>query len=661
MIGPEGENLIFVVSQPRAGSTLLQRILGGHPQVHTTAEPWIMLHPLFGLKKSGIHAAYDHTLGRQALEDFCSTLPDGREACLRAVRAMGLELYNSALAGTGKSRFLDKTPRYYFILPELAEVFPRASLVLLFRNPLAVLSSILDSWLSWGKWWENEAIAQYRYDLLEAPRRLVEGREALGKKAVILHYEELVSRPEEVTRGLCDRLGLPFQHEMLAYGGKPKPAGRFGDTTGIGKHDQPVAQYVKKWVGRFADPRKRHLGRAYLSLLGPNLLERMGYSFVELQEDLLSAGGAEELLPEGEVEKIARVVELLGRLEEVDRSPFPSLEAQERGNGGGTPPPEKAPAGTVSVDGRSTGEKNTAAETAVVAAPSADVDTPTAPHPAPAGMRVRDPEEIAPLFIVGLPRTGTTALLRAVETMEAFRGRHKEGHISYWLLAGLRDLLENPDRYARTFRHTSMCHGENFDRLLAWIARGIDGFKREIMGGRTDGRWVDKTPDIEQMKVLPTLQRVFPNARVIFLTRHPRDQIISQRRKHGADGSDERMLNHWVQFHSIYREAIRPRLKPGTILELRQEDMARDPVGTGHRVGAFLEASGEEAVRIGNYLASKRENRSPETDEQQFDYTGQAGQEFLSLLERICGEEMKHWGYRPAGQSTTHHAGKVER
>ncbi|HEB84149.1 MAG TPA: sulfotransferase, partial [Bacteroidetes bacterium] len=184
MIGPEGENLIFVVSQPRAGSTLLQRILGGHPQVHTTAEPWIMLHPLFGLKKSGIHAAYDHALGRQALEDFCSTLPDGREACLRAVRAMGLELYNSALAGTGKSRFLDKTPRYYFILPELSEVFPRASLVLLFRNPLAVLSSILDSWLSWGKWWENEAIAQYRYDLLEAPRRLIEGREALGGRAV---------------------------------------------------------------------------------------------------------------------------------------------------------------------------------------------------------------------------------------------------------------------------------------------------------------------------------------------------------------------------------------------------------------------------------------------------------------------------------------------
>jgi hypothetical protein len=30
-IGPRGENLLFLVSQPRAGSTLLQRMLATHP------------------------------------------------------------------------------------------------------------------------------------------------------------------------------------------------------------------------------------------------------------------------------------------------------------------------------------------------------------------------------------------------------------------------------------------------------------------------------------------------------------------------------------------------------------------------------------------------------------------------------------------------------
>jgi len=37
--GDMGENLVFLVSLPRSGSTLLQRILSNHPDVHTVAEP----------------------------------------------------------------------------------------------------------------------------------------------------------------------------------------------------------------------------------------------------------------------------------------------------------------------------------------------------------------------------------------------------------------------------------------------------------------------------------------------------------------------------------------------------------------------------------------------------------------------------------------------
>ena len=47
------QDLIFLISQQRAGSTLLQRILGGHPEVHTTAETWLMLHPIYALREQG--------------------------------------------------------------------------------------------------------------------------------------------------------------------------------------------------------------------------------------------------------------------------------------------------------------------------------------------------------------------------------------------------------------------------------------------------------------------------------------------------------------------------------------------------------------------------------------------------------------------------------
>ena len=65
-----GENLIFLISQPRAGSTLLQRILAAHSQVHSVSEPWLMLHPVYALRPSGITAEYNEELARIALRDY---------------------------------------------------------------------------------------------------------------------------------------------------------------------------------------------------------------------------------------------------------------------------------------------------------------------------------------------------------------------------------------------------------------------------------------------------------------------------------------------------------------------------------------------------------------------------------------------------------------
>ena len=45
-----GENLIFIISQPRSGSTLLQRMLSGNKDIKTSAETWLMLHPLYAVR-----------------------------------------------------------------------------------------------------------------------------------------------------------------------------------------------------------------------------------------------------------------------------------------------------------------------------------------------------------------------------------------------------------------------------------------------------------------------------------------------------------------------------------------------------------------------------------------------------------------------------------
>jgi hypothetical protein len=270
--------LIFLVSQPRAGSTLLQSILAGADGVHTTAEPWLMLHPLYALRETGHTADYDATVAHRALQDFLSGLNDREEAYYAALRAMALELYGRACAEAGKSIFLDKTPRYYNVLPELARTFPRAQIVILLRNPAAVLASILNTWVksNWARF------DYFRDDLLSAPHQMVEFLANSGERAIVVHYEALVSAPEECVRLLCERLGLTYHPRLLRYGERPPPTGRYGDPSGVGRHERPSAASLDAWLEQSQDPQGRHLLLAYLDALGRELIAQLGYDVDEL-------------------------------------------------------------------------------------------------------------------------------------------------------------------------------------------------------------------------------------------------------------------------------------------------------------------------------------------------------------------------------------------
>ena len=135
-----GENLIFLISQPRSGSTLLQRLLAGHPDIQTSAETWLMLHPVYGLRAQGIETEYRADWAATGVSEFLDNYADGRETYLSGIRSFAQTIYGNVLNSSGKKYFLDKTPRYTMIVPELVELFPAARFVLLFRNPLAVLS-----------------------------------------------------------------------------------------------------------------------------------------------------------------------------------------------------------------------------------------------------------------------------------------------------------------------------------------------------------------------------------------------------------------------------------------------------------------------------------------------------------------------------------------
>src|SRR5680860_1089325 len=136
---------LFLMSLPRAGSTLLQRVLAAHPAISTCSETWLLLPLVLALREQGIYTGYSHQTARRALAAFCAELPDGEQSYLDAVAAMATSMYHQA-SDPGAESFLEKTPRYHLIVDEILRMFPTTRPVVLWRNPLAVVASVQETW-----------------------------------------------------------------------------------------------------------------------------------------------------------------------------------------------------------------------------------------------------------------------------------------------------------------------------------------------------------------------------------------------------------------------------------------------------------------------------------------------------------------------------------
>ena len=278
----DGSALIFVASQPRSGSTLLQRILVGHPEISTAEEPWLMLPPVYSLRSEGVEAEYSTYWAAQAIDRFLAAFKDGRDVYYDGLRRMYGSIYEQYLDEHGGSYFLDKTPRYYLILPELHRVFPKATFVLLVRNPLAVLSSILRTWIG-PNWFK---LAAYGIDLRKGPEKLIQGKDALGDRAALVQYEDLVENPGPEVEAICRQIGVPFDPALLTYENR-NFNWKYGDQTKVRDRDRPDTGSIKKWVRAVQDdPQHWRLLRDYLDGLSPALLRRMGYSHDHLSRSL---------------------------------------------------------------------------------------------------------------------------------------------------------------------------------------------------------------------------------------------------------------------------------------------------------------------------------------------------------------------------------------
>ncbi|MEZ5834526.1 MAG: sulfotransferase [Geminicoccaceae bacterium] len=270
---------VFLFSAPRAGSTWLQRLIGSHPDVCTLNEPWFLLPLIYMRRRRGISSEYWQDTCGKAVNELIDRLDGGEEVFDAGVRAFAGTVHRAA-AHRGERYFLDKTPRYALIVDDIERIFPDAKLIFLWRNPLSIISSMIE--MSGDRW----LVPRFDIDLIEGIPRLVDTAERLGERALCVRYEDLLEDRDAVLRRTFDHLGLPFDPTVLNANRSGVAPGLMGDAKSGSMDGLATDRQLGGWHQRLSGPLRRRWARRYLDGLGPRRLAFMGYDAADLDLDL---------------------------------------------------------------------------------------------------------------------------------------------------------------------------------------------------------------------------------------------------------------------------------------------------------------------------------------------------------------------------------------
>lgn len=275
---------IFIFSLPRSGSTLAQRMLSLHAEIATVSETWLLLPLIYSMKTDGVFTEYYHDTAVEALADFWERLPNGKKDYCNELATMSLQLYRKA-AKQDAAYFLDKTPRYHLIIDEIIELFPDAKFLFLWRNPLAVAASMIETFSkdkSKGKW----NLWHFKVDLYKGVENLVRASEQYQERIYVIRYEDMLAEPDKVCRGVFNYLELESDGVAIQGFSEVQLDGKMGDPTGVKEYQSISLRPLDKWKGVLANPLRKIWCRRYLKWLGGKRLAVMGYNLDELIGDL---------------------------------------------------------------------------------------------------------------------------------------------------------------------------------------------------------------------------------------------------------------------------------------------------------------------------------------------------------------------------------------
>lgn len=270
---------IFIISQPRAGSTFLQRILSNSEDVCTVGEPWFLLPALkndLELKvKTGV--SYNSNWANAAISEFVKNSTDYSTTLRKHNIALYNQLTKDFTKENGGKVFLDKTPRYYYIIEELIAAFPEAKFIVLLRNPLDVFSSILETWVKK----DYPLLNNFKDDLFLSLEIFNKHRD--NQKLYFVKYEDILTEPEKEINRLCKYCEIDFDPKMLDI--SLSRNWKFGDPK-MNVLKKVERNNSNKWAGKDLSDQKWRFLNEYVEFLDTSMLDNLGYNKYDFKKIL---------------------------------------------------------------------------------------------------------------------------------------------------------------------------------------------------------------------------------------------------------------------------------------------------------------------------------------------------------------------------------------
>ena len=217
---------IFIFSMPRSGSTLLQTLLMSHNKISSHAEPWFLLNlvSLYGFE--GTKSKFGYSALRVAVDDIIKSLKNQEKDMITYIRDFSLNIYQN-LSDESAIYFLDKTPRYFFIIDYISKIFPEAKFIFLTRNPLETVASYIPQFNGST----IKSFDLYDFDFDEGFEAIVNGYNKYQSKSILVRYEDIVGEnKEKVIQNIFEYLELELDLSVFDKYKYQDLKGRMGDT-----------------------------------------------------------------------------------------------------------------------------------------------------------------------------------------------------------------------------------------------------------------------------------------------------------------------------------------------------------------------------------------------------------------------------------------------